>query len=266
MSKNILTKEVLTETQKHFMTLCEYLLPNNMLLDEDDDLDNEKNMGQQEPPQGPSEEHPQVPSQEQSDSESMNTQDDNQMGQEQNQPTTDNGGDVNGFNPTETNDDSSEDFSVEDSGDEVIDIDDLTKSQEDSDAKITDLSGKFDKLASFMDNIENYIKKNESNIDSLRGDISSLTGEIEKRNPTDLEKLEMRAKDSYPFNVKPDDYWKEKEKTSNYVTGGDTDEENDREYTITQGDVQSATDWKSIADSLNKNTNLNPNLSNIFKY
>jgi hypothetical protein len=142
--------------------------------------------------------------------------------------------------------------------DEVIDIDDLTDSQEKTEEKVEDVQKSmkkgFDKLLDVVSKLNKMIDNNTANMESLKQ-------EIEKRNPTSLEKLNMRtANDSYPFNVSPSDYWKEKELTSNYRIN---DDDKEKEYTITQGDIDSITDFRTISQDLN-DTSFNQNLLNIF--
>jgi putative NADH-flavin reductase len=94
--------------------------------------------------------------------------------------------------------------------------------------------------------------------------MEQLKQEIEKRNPTPIEKLNMRAaNDSYPFNVSPSDYWKSKEATSNYRIGGDDIEGDAEQYTITQGDIDNITDYRAISKDLD-DSDFNQNLLNIF--
>lgn len=127
--------------------------------------------------------------------------------------------------------------------DNVIDVDDLTNAQDETNMAVQDLSSKFEKLLGVVDKFEKFIDKNDSEIESLRQ-------ELEKRNPTPLEKLDLRTvNDSYPFNVKPNDYWKDKEETSNYRVGGDPMEVADQ-YDLHQSDVDDVSNWKEIADSL----------------
>lgn len=127
--------------------------------------------------------------------------------------------------------------------DNVIDVDDLTNAQDETNMAVQDLSSKFEKLLGVVDKFEKFIDKNDSEIESLRQ-------ELEKRNPTPLEKLDLRTvNDSYPFNVKPNDYWKDKEETSNYRVGGDPMEVADQ-YDLHQSDVDNVSNWKEIADSL----------------
>ena len=80
--------------------------------------------------------------------------------------------------------------------------------------------------------------------------IEDLKAEYEKRNPTQIEKLSMQTAKSYPFNVTPEEFWKEKEATSNYSTEDDDNGKGQGQYQITANDIAGATDWKSISDSL----------------
>ena len=146
------------------------------------------------------------------------------------------------------------------SDDEVIDVDELTQSQEETEEKVDDvhvtIEKGFGKLLSVVNQLNKMIDDNSANMEELRK-------EMEKRNPTPLEKLNMRAaNDSYPFNVSPESYWADKESNSNYRIGGE-DEPDAEQYTITQGDIDNMTDFNKIAQDLNDAT-FNQNLLNIF--
>lgn len=145
--------------------------------------------------------------------------------------------------------------------DEVIDVDELTQSQEETEEKVEDIhvtmEKGFDKLLNIVNKLDKMIDASTSNMEQIRQ-------EIEKRNPTPVEKLNMRAaNDSYPFNVSPSEYWKEKEMTSNYRIGGDENEGDAKQYTITQGDIDKITDFRTISKDLN-DSEFNQNLLNIF--
>ncbi len=73
------------------------------------------------------------------------------------------------------------------------------------------------------------------NMDKVTSKIDALEKEIVKRNPTPLEKLEMRSLDSYPFNQKLTDYWAEKEGAYDVMN---TDKEKE-EYVLTHDDIDS---------------------------
>jgi hypothetical protein len=67
-------------------------------------------------------------------------------------------------------------------------------------------------------------------MDTIISKIDQLEKEIEKRNPTPIEKLEMRSMSSFPYNIKLTDYWSDKE-------GYDVSEPENQEYILTQQDV-----------------------------
>ena len=114
----------------------------------------------------------------------------------------------------------------------------------------------FEKLLNVVSRLDKMIDASTSNMEQLKQ-------EIEKRNPTPIEKLNMRAaNDSYPFNISPESFWKEKEATSNYRIGGE-DEPDAVQYTITQGDIDDITDFQKISKDLS-DSNFNQNLMNIF--
>ena len=141
---------------------------------------------------------------------------------------------------------------------EVIDVDDLTDSQEETEKKVDSLMSKFDKLFQMIGSFEEKINQSDENINALKQ-------EIEKRNPTQIEKMSMRSKGGYPFNVSPDEYWADKEETSNYSTEDDENGVNQSQYQITKNDVDGMTDWASISKSLDED-GMFKNLKDIFEF
>lgn len=129
----------------------------------------------------------------------------------------------------------------EDNG-ETIDIDGLTKAQDKLNVKQNhigrDLSKVDTRITSLIDTINNLLSK----VDSNNSEIESLKAEFEKRNPTQTEKLNLRSLDSYPFNVKPNEYWAEKAKEGGYEAYSDNAEPTTKEYTITNDDVDNPSD------------------------
>lgn len=124
--------------------------------------------------------------------------------------------------------------------DTVIDVDDITNAEEKVNDKVSSLGrdlGKVDdkisKLISALGKIDKYIDRNNQKIEHLRA-------EIEKRNPTPTEKLNLRSLDSYPFNVNPSDFWRQKaQQNQNYEIYSNNAESNDgeREYEVTLSDI-----------------------------
>jgi hypothetical protein len=145
---------------------------------------------------------------------------------------------------------------------EVIDVDDLTNAQEKTYDKIGALSKKFDKLLNVIDKFQEVIEMSDEKIETLERNIKA---ELEKRNPTAIEKLNLRSQnDSYPFNVSPTDYWKQKEASSNYRIGDDM-EEDAPQYKIYQADIDEVGDWRNISQSL-EDTSFKQTLHQILNF
>ena len=138
--------------------------------------------------------------------------------------------------------------------DEVVDITELTDAQDETNNKVKKLGFNLDKTFKQLEDFEKLIN-------STNEKIGELQREFEKRNPTQEEKLSARAAISYPFNVSPEDYWKEKEKTSNYSIDDDENGKEQQQYTITTKDIAD-TDWKSISDSMSINDILHQSIGN----
>ena len=139
--------------------------------------------------------------------------------------------------------------------DEVVDVSELTDAQEETEEKLEQYGEKFEKVFQVLGQWEELLKSNNEKIEDLKA-------EFEKRNPTQVEKLSMQTAKSGPFNVKPEDYWNEKEATSNYSTEPDNNGKDQGQYVITKNDVEGTTDWKSISDSLNDDVLYRPTLKN----
>ena len=124
----------------------------------------------------------------------------------------------------------------------TISVDGLTKAQDKLNVKQNhigrDLSKVDTRITSLIDTINNLLTK----VDSNNSEIESLKAEFEKRNPTQTEKLNLRSLDSYPFNVKPNEYWAEKAKEGGYQAYSDNAEPTSKEYTITNDDVDNPSD------------------------
>ena len=123
---------------------------------------------------------------------------------------------------------------------DTIDIDGLTKAEEKLNVKQNqigrDLAKVDDKISSLIDKISGL----QSALDSNSSELENLKAEFEKRNPTQTEKLDIRgAIDSYPFNVRPDDFWANKMKErGNYEVYADNDKSTEDQYTITADDIE----------------------------
>jgi hypothetical protein len=118
-----------------------------------------------------------------------------------------------------------------DTGEEEVDVDvtQLVKGSEEAKNAASDASQKTSELLAKFSELEQRV----SAMDSITSKINDLEKEIVKRNPTPVEKLEMRSMSSFPYNIKLTDYWKD-------VDGYDaTGEEKPQEYVLTKDEVDS---------------------------
>lgn len=269
-------KNIVEEYKKRFQQILEYTMPgSNTLLDEDDDtpVDSEDDMNSDnisdELPMD-NNDAPMGDEMNQSDNnitpndmEGDDMTDNNTMNPESEEDLT------SGFNPQNNEMDPTmmgdENMSMDtmQPDDEVVDITELTDAQEETLEGIEEFDEKFVKALNAIKGIESMINKNNQQINAKIADIEN---EIKKRNPTATEKMSNRQSVSYPYTISPEDYWKEKEKNSNYSTENDNNGKEQEQYVITNADVNSATDWKNISDSLNDDFLYNQTLNNILRF
>jgi hypothetical protein len=139
--------------------------------------------------------------------------------------------------------------------DEVIDVDELTDSQEQTEKEVAKINAKFDKVLKAIGAFEELLRSNDEKIEGLKS-------EFEKRNPTKVEKLHMQTANSYPFNQTPEEYWKEKEATSNYEIIDNADKEAGK-FVITADELNGNENWKEISDTLDDDLLFNQTLNKI---
>lgn len=218
----------LLSAHEHFMKLSESYVPNFP----EEEVDEADDQGAQDP----------------SAMGSDPSQDPSAMGGDMSQDPSAMGADPNamGVDPSAMGGDESE---GQDDGD-TIDIDGLTRAQDKLNVKQNhvgmDLSKVDTKIKTLIDTIQNLQDK----LDANNSEIESLKSEFEKRNPTQTEKLNLRSLDSYPFNVKPNEYWEKKARQGGYDTYSDNDEPTSKEYVITNNDVDNPT--RDVADTFFK--------------
>lgn len=145
--------------------------------------------------------------------------------------------------------DSMGDDGKQDDGD-TIDINGLTKAQDKLNIKQNHVGRDLSKVDTKIKDLIDTIQSLRDKLDANNSEIESLKSEFEKRNPTQTEKLNLRSLDSYPFNVKPSDYWAEKAKQGGYEAYGDNDEPTYKEYVITNDDVDNPS--RDVADTFFK--------------
>ena len=146
----------------------------------------------------------------------------------------------------------------------VIDVDDITKAQEKANDKINAVGKDLGKVDTRIEKLIGAIDKLEGLFDKNNQEIEDLKAEFEKRNPTQTEKLNLRSLDSYPFKIKPTDYWADKSNNSNYSAYSDNNEPTTHEYVITNDDVDDFSE-REIADSFaSLDDSINQDIKRIF--
>jgi len=138
----------------------------------------------------------------------------------------------------------SDELADEDSDVEEIDVTDIVKKSDEASefAKqaltVGQENGEF--LKSLTDKLSN-LEAQLTKMDTIASKISKLEQDVK----TPEEKLELRSLDSYPFNMKLTDYWNEKAaKNKHYnITGGEsTIDGEEKEYRLTQKDIDDYND------------------------
>lgn len=216
--KDLLKELKLEDMQKRFQQIVEYTFITSPTISEDGDEDVENN---------------------QDGMDAEGTPQTNPKGDEINDTADVEVSDENGFD-TET--------TQMQSDDEVIDVDDLTSAQEETEYKIDGVDDKLIKISKVISKLIPAIEANNEKIEDLKA-------EFEKRNPTEEEKINLRSQSSYPYSVKPKDYWQNKEKDGNYNIMYDNDvspDKEEKEYILRKSDIANGSiDDRSVYKSFN---------------
>ena len=150
------------------------------------------------------------------------------------------GDDLGGEDPFADQRTGDDDLGGDDTDGDTIDIDGLTKAEEKLNDKQNQVGRDLAKVDNKISKLIDTIAGLQTALDNNNSELESLKAEFEKRNPTQTEKLDVRgALDSYPFNVRPDDFWANKMKErDNYEVYADNDKSTEDQYTITDEDVE----------------------------
>jgi len=130
-------------------------------------------------------------------------------------------------------------------GEEIeVDVTDIMKSSEEAKHAANMTTDKMEQLMAQFSELEDRM----SSMDHITGEIESLKQEIEKRNPTPIEKMELRSLNSFPYNVTLGDFWSDKEGYE--VSNGD--EAPEEEYTIDQEEIDNTYDANATRSGFGK--------------
>jgi hypothetical protein len=148
--------------------------------------------------------------------------------------------------------------------DDVIDVDDLTDAQEKMNKKVNHVGKDVSSMDNRINQLMTALDKMESMINSNNDKIEQLNAEFKARVQTPTEKLNLRSLDSYPFNVKPTEYWAKVTKDMpQYSVTDDNDIPTEKEYVIKQSDVDNVPD-KEIEDSFIIDDKFRQDINKIF--
>jgi hypothetical protein len=125
-----------------------------------------------------------------------------------------------------------------------VDVTSLVQGSEEAKAAAEEASQNSEMLLAKLSDLEARIAR----MDSVSAKIEDLEKEIIKRNPTPVEKLEMRSLSSFPYSQKLTDYWADKEGAYD-VMGKDKEE-----YVLKQEDV----DYDYSEPNIKKSFTVNP--------
>ena len=135
----------------------------------------------------------------------------------------------------------------EPAGDEIeVDVTSLVKGSEEAKQAADKATQNTEMLLQKFGELESRL----ANMSAITDKIQNLEQEIIKRNPTPVEKLEMRSLSSYPFNQKLTDYWADKE--GQYDVMGKNEP---KEYILKKDDVDATYSDASIQKSFTTDTN-----------
>lgn len=272
MDKKYLQKYNLMESHKEFLRLSglnEWSFMPNSLDEAEDEVESDvppmggnDEIPQDTNPQGedpmsspmPNEQNP--PMQGQQD---MPMGDDNMLGQDMGDSNNMTSGDSQDILPMSDENDSDEE------NEDELDVTDLTDAQEKLNKKMNTVGKELQDTSNSITQLDSLLNKIATIIDSNNNKIEELQKEIQKRNPTPLEKLDLRSvEDSKPYNIRPNDYWDEKIKTSPNYTAYDENnpDKDEKEYVITNQDINDTSD-NIIGNTFDK---FNIDLDKIFGF
>lgn len=133
---------------------------------------------------------------------------------------------------------------MSDEGEVEVDVTDIVDKTEEAKQEASQASSKIDDLLGKFSELEQKL----TGMDAIINKMDELEKEVIERNPNPTEKLSMRSMDSFPYSVKLTDFWADRE-------GYDaTGEEEEKEYTLTQQDIDDEYNESDIKGSFNPKT------------
>ena len=134
---------------------------------------------------------------------------------------------------------------MSDEGEVEVDVSDIVDKTEEAKEEASQASSKIDDLLGKFSELEQKL----TGMDAIINKMDELEKEVIERNPNPTEKLSMRSMDSFPYSVKLTDFWADRE---GYDATGEEGEE--KEYTLTQQDIDDEYNESDIKGSFNPKT------------
>lgn len=134
---------------------------------------------------------------------------------------------------------------MSDEGEVEVDVTDIVDKTEEAKEEASQASSKIDDLLGKFSELEQKL----TGMDAIINKMDELEKEVIERNPNPTEKLSMRSMDSFPYSVKLTDFWADRE---GYDATGEEGEE--KEYTLTQQDIDDEYNESDIKGSFNPKT------------
>jgi hypothetical protein len=126
-----------------------------------------------------------------------------------------------------------------------IDVSELVKGSEEAKEAAEKAEKESTKVANVLMNKLSDLEAKLARMDAVTAKIDGLEKEIIKRNPTPVEKLEMRSLSYYQYSQKLTDYWSDKEGAYDVMSKDDKP----KEYVLTKDDIDSTYSDSSIRNS-----------------
>jgi len=260
-------KKIVENYQKRFKLLNEYSFYTNTLSEEgEENLPPQQDMGGGNLPDTGNQSGGEMPQQNpQGDAAPMS-----QLPQDSQVPPQNSQGMEDNSMPPMEGENNIEDIEMDDDSNvEEIEITDLVDTQEQTHNEVQELDTKFQQFTDFAEKLTQKLDDVISKSEETEKQIQNLGQEIVKRNPTEVETLNLRSLQSFPFSEKVDDYWEKKAKENpNYNIISNNDVNKDKgEYVLTQNDIDSETGNNyDIYKSFDDDNTFNKSLSDLLDY
>ena len=147
--------------------------------------------------------------------------------------------------------------------DVVLDVEDLTQAQEKLNHKQNNIGHDLGKVDDRIEALMTAVEKMQGIIANNNNEIIGLKKELEKRVPTQTERLNLRSLDVYPYNVKPTDYFQKVNQNGNYQVTYDNGQPTKKEHVLTQKEIDSYN--PSEIEKSFDNDDLDQSMEKIFK-